>query len=715
MTENEVKKSSLSRSRKNVDPELDRKVKTKKRQIIPAPIKRFWKRYNLTKITIALVLFLVLSIASYLLFLAKTADVETLKQSMEARTEIIDKNGQSAGAMYGQKGTTVKFDEISDNLKNAVIATEDRSFYDNNGINFKRTLLAVVTLGKFGGGSTITQQLAKNAYLTQKQTVDRKAKELFLALEINKKYDKKDILTMYLNNSYFGNGIWGIQDASLKYYGKSAKDLSVEEAATLAGILKWPEVYNPLYKEGKFAKDRRDTVLQNMVNAGYIKQADAEASMQIGITSNLADAYVGKDDDYNYPSYFDAVIQEAINVYGLTEHDILNNGYKIYTGLDQNMQTGMQTTYANTYQFPVAADGVSAQSASVAINPSTGEVEALIGRVPTTDNNSFRGFNFATQSGRSPGSTIKPLVVYTPAIEAGWSINKMVRDEPMNYDGWQPLNADRQWHGDMPMYQALANSYNIPAINTFKAIGIKTGIAKGKQFGLNLTDKNDTLTTALGAGVETNPWQMAQAYATFANDGIMNEAHLIKKIVSASGTTIATAKVKSTRVIDSQTAQKMTSMMLGTYTNGTGIYAAPYGYTLAGKTGTNEDIDQWVIGYTPDVVMTLWLGYENPESELHRLDDTSAGTASEIFRTMASTILPYTNNTQFKEENAYSLAGLNPVSTVAEDPATSDVVEDAKNKAKDIRDKAKSFTDKAGEKAKEVGDSIWDRVKSWFD
>ena len=217
MTENEVKKSSLSRSRKNVDPELDRKVKTKKRQIIPAPIKRFWKRYNLTKITIALVLFLVLSIASYLLFLAKTADVETLKQSMEARTEIIDKNGQSAGAMYGQKGTTVKFDEISDNLKNAVIATEDRSFYDNNGINFKRTLLAVVTLGKFGGGSTITQQLAKNAYLTQKQTVDRKAKELFLALEINKKYDKKDILTMYLNNSYFGNGIWGIQDASLKY------------------------------------------------------------------------------------------------------------------------------------------------------------------------------------------------------------------------------------------------------------------------------------------------------------------------------------------------------------------------------------------------------------------------------------------------------------------------------------------------------------------
>src|SRR5574337_577259 len=715
MTENEQKRASLSRSQKNSDPELDTKVKSKKRQLMPAPIKRFWKKYNLTKIVIAIVLFVVLATASYLLFLAKTADVQTLKQSMEARTEIIDKDGKSAGTMYGQKGTIVKFEDISDNIKNAVVATEDRTFYKNSGINIKRTILAVMTLGKFGGGSTITQQLAKNAYLTQKQTVDRKAKELFLALEINKKYEKNDILTMYLNNSYFGNGIWGIQDASLKYYGKSAKDISVEQAATLVGILKWPEAYNPLYKEGKFAKDRRDTVLQNMVNTKFITQDVANAGMQVGITSNLADAYVGKDDDYNYPSYFDAVIQEAISKYGLSEQDILNNGYKIYTGLDQSMQTGMQTTYASTTQFPVASDGVSAQSASVALDPKSGEVEALIGRVPTAEHNSFRGFNFATQSGRSPGSTIKPLVVYAPAIEAGWSINKTVRDQATDYNGWAPLNADRRWHGDMPLYQALTKSYNIPAINTFKSVGIQTGIAKGKQFGLNLTSKNDNLTTALGAGVETNPWQMAQAYAKFANDGIMNDAHLIKKITNASGQTIATAKVKSKRVIDSKTAQKMTSMMLGTYTNGTGIYAAPYGYTLAGKTGTNEDIDQWVIGYTPDVVMTLWLGYENPQSPLHRLDDTSAGTASAVFRTMSSAILPATNKTQFTEENAYSLAGLDPVTRPSKDQATTDVINEAKDKTKEITDKAKNLTDKAGEKVKEVGGGIWDRVKSLFD
>jgi penicillin-binding protein 2A len=708
MTEKEQRRPSLSRSRKNADPDLDRKAKVKKRQIIPTPIKHFWKRHNLTKVLIAAVLLVVLLIASYLLFLAKTADVETLKEAMEARTEIIDKAGNSAGTMYGQKGTVVDFDAISEHVKNAVIATEDRNFYDNNGINFKRTLLAVVTFGKFGGGSTITQQLAKNAFLTQKQTIDRKAKELFLALEINKKYDKKDILTMYLNNSYFGNGIWGIQDASLKYYGKSAKDLSLEEAATLAGILKWPEVYNPLYKEGKFAKDRRDTVLQNMVNAGYITQAIADSNSQISITSNLADAYVGKDDDYRYPSYFDAVIQEAIDRYGLTEHEIVNNGYKIYTGLDQNMQTGMQTTYGNTSLFPIATDGVIAQSACIALDPQTGEVQALIGRVSTTENENFRSFNFATQAARSPGSTIKPLIVYTPAIEAGWSINQTVSDQAMDYNGWQPMNADQQWHGDMPLYQALANSYNIPAINTFEAIGIKTGLAKGKQFGLKLTAKNETLATALGAGVETNPWQMAQAYATFANDGVMKQAHLIKKIVSASGSVIATAKTKSTRVVTSQTAQNLTSMMLGTYTNGTGVYAAPYGYTLAGKTGTNEDVDQWVIGYTPNLVMSLWLGFENPDSAQHRLDGTSAGTASTIFRTVASTLLPYTENTPFTVANAYSLAGREPTITDSTpDESNTDIVNDAK-------EKAKSLTDKAGKKVREVGDTIWEKLKSWF-
>ena len=185
------------------------------------------------------------------------------------------------------------------------------------------SFLAILTLGRSGGGSTITQQLAKNAYLSQDQTVERKAKEFFLALEINKKYSKKEILTMYLNNAYFGNGVWGIEDASKKYFGVSASQLSLDQSAVLAGMLKGPEIYNPLYSVEN-ATNRRNTVLQNMVAAGYIDQKTADQSAAVDIHGQLVDAYEGKSEDYRYPSYFDAVINEAVNDYGLTEEEIVN-------------------------------------------------------------------------------------------------------------------------------------------------------------------------------------------------------------------------------------------------------------------------------------------------------------------------------------------------------------------------------------------------------
>ncbi|MCL2681522.1 MAG: PBP1A family penicillin-binding protein, partial [Streptococcaceae bacterium] len=591
--------------------------------------------------------------------LAKTANVSILQQSISAQTQIIDANGNQAGVLYGNKGTAVTYDQISDNVKNAVIATEDRTFYSNHGINLSRFLLATVTAGHFGGGSTITQQLAKNAYLTQAQTADRKAKEFFLALEINKHYSKNEILTMYLNNSYFGNGVWGIEDASHKYFGVSAKDLTVDEAATLAGMLKGPEIYNPLYENGQFATPRRDTVLQNMVNAGYLKQAQADQYAKVNMQTELKDTYTNQTDTYKYPSYFNAVVSEAEREYGLSLQDIMNNGYKIYTGLNPSMQQGMQDTYNQPALFPQAPDGTLAQSGSVAINPKTGAVEALVGNVSNSNYNSFLDFNYATQSQRSTGSTIKPLIAYTPAIEAGWSMDKVLHDQATNYNGWQPTDADGQWHGDMPLYQALANSYNIPAINTYQEITPQVGNAKGRQFGLNLTDKNNILPTVLGSGVETNPWQMAQAYSAFANNGVMNTAHLITKIDNAAGQNIATAKVQSTQVMSQQTSDTMTSIMQGTFTNGSAWNAAPYSYVMAGKTGTNESTDQWVIGYTPDITIALWVGF--PTEKDGQLQGTSEGQTSVIFRQEASSILPFTPGTQFSSQNAYVSHGIGPI------------------------------------------------------
>lgn len=705
-----------------VEPTYSRSGKHRSKPLSQHPFRRFWRRFHLTKILLIIGLGFSLLTGGYLFYLAKTTNVKDLQNALKATTIIYDKNGDQAGSLTGQKGTYVELDAISENLQNAVVATEDRSFYKNSGINYGRFFLAILTLGRSGGGSTITQQLAKNAYLSQDQTVERKAKEFFLALEINKKYSKKEILTMYLNNAYFGNGVWGIEDASKKYFGVSASQLSLDQSAVLAGMLKGPEIYNPLYSVEN-ATNRRNTVLQNMVAAGYIDQKTADQSATVDIHGQLVDAYEGKSEDYRYPSYFDAVINEAVNEYGLTEEDIVKNGYRIYTELDQNYQASMQVIYDNTALFPVAEDGTRAESGSVALDPKTGGVRALVGRVGSDQNPGFRTYNYATQAARSPGSTIKPLVVYSPAVAAGWSTNKELDNSTTQYGSYEVNNyAGIQSSPTVPMYQALAESLNLPAVATANDLGLDTVFEYGKKFGLNMDKVDKSLAVALGAGVTTNPMQMAQAYGTFANGGVMNDAHLITKIENASGQVVKSHSQKSTRVLSGSTTDKMTNMMLGTFSNGTGVNAAPYGYTMAGKTGTtetsfNKDLsgDQWVIGYTPDVVISQWLGFPTTD-EGHYLTDSSAGTASEIFRNVANSVLPYTDGTQFDSvKNSYAENGIAPVgeeTTETDSKEDKGFFEDVKEKASNMVDDAKKAIDEADIPGK--AKNAWDTFKGWL-
>lgn len=705
-----------------VEPTYSRSGKHRSKPLSQHPFRRFWRRFHLTKILLIIGLGFSLLTGGYLFYLAKTTNVKDLQNALKATTIIYDKNGDQAGSLTGQKGTYVELDAISENLQNAVVATEDRSFYKNSGINYGRFFLAILTLGRSGGGSTITQQLAKNAYLSQDQTVERKAKEFFLALEINKKYSKKEILTMYLNNAYFGNGVWGIEDASKKYFGVSASQLSLDQSAVLAGMLKGPEIYNPLYSVEN-ATNRRNTVLQNMVAAGYIDQKTADQSAAVDIHGQLVDAYEGKSEDYRYPSYFDAVINEAVNEYGLTEEDIVKNGYRIYTELDQNYQASMQVIYDNTALFPVAEDGTRAESGSVALDPKTGGVRALVGRVGSDQNPGFRTYNYATQAARSPGSTIKPLVVYSPAVAEGWSTNKELDNSTTQYGSYEVNNyAGIQSSPTVPMYQALAESLNLPAVATANDLGLDTVFEYGKKFGLNMDKVDKSLAVALGAGVTTNPMQMAQAYGTFANGGVMNDAHLITKVENASGQVVKSHSQKSTRVLSGSTTDKMTNMMLGTFSNGTGVNAAPYGYTMAGKTGTtetsfNKDLsgDQWVIGYTPDVVISQWLGFPTTD-EGHYLTDSSAGTASEIFRNVANSVLPYTDGTQFDSvKNSYAENGIAPVgeeTTETDSKEDKGFFEDVKEKASNMVDDAKKAIDEADIPGK--AKNAWDTFKGWL-
>lgn len=703
-------------------PTYSRSENSRRKSHSQHPIRRFWRKYHLTKIFLLIGLTFSLVVGGYLFYIAKTTNVADLQNALKATTIIYDKDGNQAGSLTGQKGTYVELDAISENLQNAVVATEDRSFYKNSGINYGRFFLAILTAGRSGGGSTITQQLAKNAYLSQDQTVERKAKEFFLALEINKKYSKQEILTMYLNNAYFGNGVWGIEDASKKYFGVSASELTLDQSAVLAGMLKGPEIYNPLYSVEN-ATNRRNTVLQNMVAAGYIDQATADQSAAVDIHGQLVDAYEGKSEDYRYPSYFDAVINEAVNEYGLTEEDIIKNGYRIYTEMDQNYQASMQVIYDNVDLFPVAEDGTRAESGSVALDPKTGGVRAIVGRVASDQDVGFRSYNYATQSARSPGSTIKPLVVYSPAVANGWSTNKELDNTTKVYGSYTVDNyGGIQGSPTVPMYQALAESLNLPAVATANELGLNTVFDYGTKFGLNMDKVDRSLGVALGSGVTTNPLQMAQAYGTFANDGVMNDAHLITKIENASGQVVKSHSQKSKRVLSSSANKKMTNMMLGTFTNGTGVNAAPYGYTMAGKTGTTEtdfnpDLsgDQWVIGYTPDVVISQWLGFPKTD-ETHYLTGTSAETASVIFRNVANSVLPYTEGTSFdNEKNSYQENGIAPVGQETETESPEEdkgFFDTVKERAAGIVDDAKKAIDEADIPGK--AQNAWDTFKGWF-
>lgn len=627
-------------------------------------ISRVWKKYHFTKILILLILTISLVSSVYLLYLAKTANVSTLKAGLEQTTTVYDVDGEEAGTLYSHKGSFVSIDHISPSIQATVISTEDKRFYDHNGfdiIGIGRSAVGfVLNGGKIsGGGSTISQQLAKNAYLTLDQTLIRKLKELFLAIEIEKKYTKSEILEMYLNNAYFGNGVWGVEDASHKYFGKSASEVSLSEAATIAGMLKAPTTYNPR-DNMENALSRRNVVLDLLVkNEGVTPEAGEAAKNE---TLTLNDDYQ-QTNGYQYPYYFDAVVEEAINKYGLGEEEILNKGYKIYTSLNQDYQKRMDQTYTNDWLFEDAADGTLLQSGSVAMDPKTGGVLAIIGG---RGEHTFRGFNRATQIKRQPGSIMKPLAVYTPALESGYEMDSLLKDEEASYgtDNYTPKNYTHTYAGEVPMYQALAQSLNAPAVWLLDQIGLNKGIKKVEKFGIPVQEKDKYLGLALGGTTGgVSPLQMASAYTTFSNEGVRSEGFFITKIVDASGAVIVNhTDPKQTKVTSPKIAEEMTSMLMGVFTNGTASNNAPNGYTIAGKTGSTEvtfnesggTTDQWTVGYTPDIVVATWIGFDETD-ENHYMGTGSSTGVGPLFKLEMENILPKTPQTAFGTENAETL------------------------------------------------------------
>lgn len=664
-------------------------------------------RYQLIRWFIVACLSIFLATSIYLIYVAKTANVKGLENALERPTTIYDKDGDRAGYLYSQKGTWVSLDKISPNVADAVLSTEDRNFYHEYGFSIKGMVRALLLNLKnrimgssdiAGGGSTLTQQLVKNAFLSQEQTISRKAKEIFIAMQVENTYSKKQILAMYLNNAYFGNGVWGIEDASEKYFGVHASQLTVPQAATIAGMLKNPNGYNPKDHPAE-SRQRRNVVLTLMKDNGKLTQEQMKSYQDSPMITSDNYQY---DSGYRYPYFFDAVIDEAIKKYGLSEENIMNRGYKIYTTLDQNYQSTMQTDFSDSSLFPYDADdGTRAQGASIAIDPKTGGVTALVGG--RNDSHVFRGYNRATQLVRSPGSTIKPLAVYAPALQHGYHYDSMVEDKYQAYGSnkYSPKNATGTYQGKIMLYQALAESKNTTAVWLLNKIGVSEGYRSAEKFGLKLSDSDKNLSLALG-GLEkgVSPMTMASAYSAFANEGVKYDAHFIRRIVDASGKTIVDEEdADSTRVVSEKVANEMTSMMIDVYKNGTGVSAKPYGYTIAGKTGSTQgngvdptaaDTDRWYIGYTPDVVLATWVGFDSNKNSIENAG-TRGGAA--LFKSEMEGILPKTKQSQFKVKAASTLAYENISSS-------SNLWDSIKN---------------AGANIEKSGSGIKQKVDSWID
>lgn len=627
-------------------------------------IVRLWRRYHVGKVLILLVLVMSLFATIYLYVFAKTEDVEDLKTGIEQVTTVYDREGNEAGALYSQRGTFVPTDQMAPEIVDAVIATEDTRFYNHKGfdvIGIGRAAVQLVLNGGQinGGGSTITQQLAKNSFLTLDQTLTRKLKELFLAIEIEKEYTKDEILEMYFNKSYFGNGVWGIEDASQKYFGKSASEVNVSEAATLVGMLKAPSTYNPI-DNMENSLERRNLVLSLMAENEAITQETAAAAQQEGLT--LVDNYQ-ESNKYNYPHYFDAIISEAYEKYGFTEEELLSGGYKVYTSLDQNVQQQMNAVYENDSYFDDAADGTLLQSASIALDADTGGVLAVYGG---RGEHVFRSYNRATDARLQPGSVIKPLSTYVPALEGKYEIDSMLADEDnmtFGKDNYSVRNWNYQYLGEVPLYEAVADSLNVPVVWLLNEIGINTGAKSLAEFGIKV-GKEDKNLSALALGGMTHgvsPMDIASAYTALANGGVRSEGTFIAQIVDPTGAVVVdNSEPEQNRATTPEVAEQMTSVLMGVFTHGTGQNNKPYGYTVAGKTGSTEltfendtggTKDQWTVGYTPDLVLATWMGFDNTDPDHYMTTGSSTGVGP-LFKAQMENILPVTPQTTFETKSA---------------------------------------------------------------
>lgn len=562
----------------------------------------------LLAVTAAAVLFLLCG-AVKTLGMDRWVDFDVYRITGCDRTSIIyDGQSDVVTRLHGvQDRTWVSISELQPSTVYAFISAEDARFFEHEGVDVIRIAGAIVADIKAGsyvqGASTISQQLIKLSHLTSEKTISRKAEEAALAYEMERQYSKEDILEMYLNYVYFGGGYYGIEAAAKGYFGVHASDLTLDQSAMLAGILKSPSGYAPHINYAA-SINRRNNILRLMRDYGYITD-DEKKQASAGRPTILHD----KREEYS-GYYTDAVTKSAAALMGITVDELMRGGYSIYSAMDSDIQHYCEEMFKNGELFP-AEDS---EAAIVVLEPSTGMVVAMVGGRSYTGGISF---NRATDIRRQPGSVIKPVIAYAPAFEyLNYTAADMILDEETTFADYTPSNYGNKYYGWVTVREAVTKSLNVPAVKTLSEVGVGRAKDFAKRCGIEFDDTDDSLALALGGftyGV--SPLQIAGAYSCFASGGIYNTPTLIKKITDRNGLTVYEYRQDSRRVMSEANAYILTSMLKSVVTEGTGHRLNTLDIPIAGKTGTvglaNGNRDAWMAGYTPEYTAVVWQGYDS--------------------------------------------------------------------------------------------------------
>lgn len=541
-------------------------------------------------------------------------------------SSMYDMNGELMSELRGSENRIiVSLDEIPLHTRQAFIAAEDLRFYDHRGIDVYRILGALRSNLKSGslaeGASTITQQLAKLTHLSAEKTIRRKLEEINLAFQIEKVYNKDEILAMYLNTVYFGRGAYGIQAAAQAYFGVDAEDLTLNQSASLAAIIKAPSIYAPHISPSN-NRSRRQYILSVMAENGFISQEEKQAALDESIWVLAQEA-----EKQLYSWYIDEALRESAELLGLSADEVIQGGFRIYTAYDARLQTIADEVYADSSFFPAAAsDGTPIQSAMAVVDTNNGAVLAMIGG---RDYTVRRGLNRATQMRRQPGSALKPLAVYGPALELGYTTASVLLDEKTSFGGYTPRNAGDRYYGLVTMRTAIRNSLNTTAVRLLEEIGLDASIQYLNKMGIPTRNSDRNLSLALGSmtyGV--TPVELAAAYVPYANGGIYHQPYCVEKIETVDGSNVYERKDSGKQVLSAQNAFLMTSLLQSVVSSGTGTRMLAANTPIAGKTGTvsmtggNRDI--WMTAYTPEISVAVWMGYDQTDAK-HKISNGITG------------------------------------------------------------------------------------------